>query len=77
VLKYAGVKSWSAFAGSASPWILEEKDGKYQILGHRRHPDGWVKDPEQTVEFPPGTALDTVIDRMIAILQDAVRQRAP
>src|SRR5262249_17769755 len=33
----------------------------------------WVQDPEQTVEFPPGTTLDQVIDRMIAILQEAAR----
>jgi hypothetical protein len=33
-----------------------------------------VEDPEQRVEFPPGTAVDQVIDRMIVILQDAARK---
>jgi hypothetical protein len=33
-----------------------------------------VEDPEQTIKFPAGTTLDQVIDRMIAILQEAARQ---
>jgi hypothetical protein len=33
-----------------------------------------VDDAEQLVGFPPGTTLGQVIDRMIAILQDAARQ---
>jgi hypothetical protein len=53
---------------------IEKRNGKYRIIGHRREPNNWVQDPEQTVEFPPGTTLDHVIDRMIAILQEAARQ---
>jgi hypothetical protein len=74
VLKHAGVKSWGAFARWASPWVIDERDGKYQIIGHRREPNNWAQDPEQTVNFPLGTTLDQVIDRMIAILQAAARQ---
>jgi hypothetical protein len=33
-----------------------------------------VEDPDQTIEFPPGTTRDQVIDRMIAMLQEAARQ---
>jgi hypothetical protein len=73
VLKHAGVKSWGAFARGASPWVVEERDGKYQIIGYRREPNNWAQDPEQTVGFPPGTTLDQVIDRMIAILQQTAR----
>jgi hypothetical protein len=40
-----------------------------QIIGRRRTPDGWVEDPDQTIDFPPGTTLDQAIDRMVAILQ--------
>ena len=58
VLKHAGVKSWGAFARGASPWVVEERDGKYQIIGYRREPNNWAQDPEQTVGFPPGTTLD-------------------
>jgi hypothetical protein len=76
VLKYAGVKTWSAFARDASPWSIEEEDGQYQIVGYRTHPKGyWQQDPEQKIRFPVGTAIDTVIDRMVVILQDAARKR--
>jgi hypothetical protein len=34
-----------------------------------------VEDPEQTIEFPPGTMLDQVADRIVAILQDAAQRR--
>jgi hypothetical protein len=74
VLRHAGVKSWGAFARGASPWVVEERDGKYQIIGYRREPNNWAQDPEQTVGFPPGSTLDQVIERMIAILQKAAQQ---
>jgi hypothetical protein len=34
----------------------------------------WMDDPEQTFIFPPGSTVDDVVERMIAILQDAARQ---
>jgi hypothetical protein len=75
--KYAGVKNWSAFARDANTWSIEEKDGGYQIGGYRMHRKGyWEEDPEQKIEFPPGTTVDFVIDRMIAILQEVARQQA-
>jgi hypothetical protein len=74
VLKYAGVKTWSAFARIARSWNIEEENGTYQIVGFRTHPKGyWEEDPDRKIEFPPGTTVDVVIDRMIAILQDAAR----
>jgi hypothetical protein len=70
--KYAGVKSWSAFARGALTWNIVENEGDYQIVGHRVHQDGyWVEDHDQKIKFPPGTTVDAVIDRMIAILQEA------
>lgn len=75
VLKYAGVKSWSAFARNASGWSIKDKSGSYEIVGYRTHVEGyWVEDPNQKIEFPAGTTLDAVIDRMIAILRDAESQ---
>jgi len=72
VIKYAGVKNWSAFARGASPWNIREENRIYQIVGFRMHPKKyWEEDPKQTIEFPPGTNVDDVIARMIAILQDA------
>lgn len=78
LLKYAGVQTWSAFAREASTWNIEENEGTYQIVGHRMHPKGyWVEDAAQKDKFPLGTKVDAVIERMIAILQQAVRKAKP
>src|SRR5580692_12871879 len=75
LLKYTGDKSWSAFMRGTSPWSIYEKDGKYQIEGYHVHRKGyWERDKNQTIEFPAGTSLDVVIDRMIAILQEVAKQ---
>jgi hypothetical protein len=72
--KYAGEKSWSAFMRGASEWDIYEKDGNYQITPWMKDPEGsqsWVPDSAHKIVFPPNTVLDEVIDRMIAILQNA------
>ncbi len=75
LLKYAGVKTWSAFARGASVWSIEEEDDKRQIVGHRKHRDGyWVEDSNQTTDFPPGAMVHDVVERMIAILQGAAQK---
>lgn len=75
--KYAGVKSSAAFDRDASTWNIQEDEGKYKIVSYRRHPEGyWAEDRDQTIEFPPGTSMDAVIDRMIAILQEAATRLA-
>jgi len=75
VLKYADVKMWSAFARGMSSWSIKEKDESYQIVGYRTNRDGHrEEDPEQRITFPPRSTLDEVVDRMIAILQDAARK---
>jgi hypothetical protein len=72
ILKYAGVRTWSAFASGTLVWNIDEDEDLYQIVGHRMHPDGyWVRDEGQKIEFPPEISVDVVIDRMIAILQEA------
>ena len=51
---------------------VEFKGKKYKIVGYRKHPDGYrVEDDAQKIEFPLGTSIDIVIDRMIAILQSS------
>jgi hypothetical protein len=74
VLKYAGLKSWYAFARGTQPWHIKLNEGTYQIVGSLMGRDGWVDDPDQTRNFPQGTTLDEVIDRLIAILQAAAQQ---
>jgi hypothetical protein len=74
LLKYAGVKTWGAFTRGAAVWSIEETGGIYQIIGYRMHPKGhWEENPEQKTIFPTGTKVQDVIDRMIAILQEAAR----
>ena len=74
LLKYARVKSWSAFVAGASMWSIKEADGDYQIVAYRDHPDGYlVADAARTAIFPR-TKVDTVIDRIIAILQKAAQR---
>jgi hypothetical protein len=41
VLKYAGVKSWSAFERGLRVWDLKENDGIFQIAGNTRVSHGW------------------------------------
>jgi hypothetical protein len=75
LLKYAGVQSWSAFERGMLFWTIKDTEGNFKIASQRKQPDRiWRDDPEQTIDFPPGTAVGQVIDRMIAILQNAARQ---
>jgi hypothetical protein len=69
-LKYAGVKSWAAFERSALNWTIVKKGGAYHIkIGRRRREGGWEDDPDQIITLPPGSGVDEVCDRMVAILQ--------
>lgn len=73
--KYAGVKSWSAFFRNASTWSITEDDRVYKILYYRKHPKGyWQPDLAREIQFPVGTTIDDVVDRMIGILQEAARE---
>lgn len=75
VLQYAGVKSWSAFERGMMLWSIEDKDGVWRVAGTRKGTDGaMVDDPEQTVSFPPVTPVQDVVNRMIAILQQAAQK---
>jgi hypothetical protein len=69
--KYAGVKTWSAFARGASTWALKEEGGAFRISGYRKEGRGWVPDSTNVETFAAGTAADQVIERMIAILLQA------
>jgi hypothetical protein len=74
--KYAGLKTWSAFARGAIPWSVSDEAGQYQIIGQKKRPDrGWEDDPDQTVTLPEGSTLDELSDRLIAILQTRAGQK--
>src|ERR1051325_5315973 len=50
LLKYTGLRSWSAFERGMQLWDIKEKDGMFQIAGNTKRPNGmWLGDPEQTI----------------------------
>jgi hypothetical protein len=72
VLKYAGVKNWSAFERGLRIWDIEEKDGVARVVENIKSDNRmWVENPEQAVTFQPDVSTDNVVDRMIEILQSA------
>jgi hypothetical protein len=74
VLKYAKVKSWSAFEKGALAWAISEKDGIFQINPQRKCADrGWEDDPERIEFLPPGTAVNVVAERLASLVQLALR----
>lgn len=76
LLKYAGVKTWSAFARGTLTWSIEQTEGRYQIVGYRKNAKGyWERDPKTKAEFPAATAADDVIGRLIEIMQNATAEK--
>jgi hypothetical protein len=75
ILKYAGVRSWSAFYRNASTWSIREDDGVTKSSAIASIPkDLGCKTSSNKSSFRLGTTVDDVVDRMIAILQEAARQ---
>jgi hypothetical protein len=75
LLKYAGARSWSAFARGASMWSIDEENESYRITGYPDHAEGyWVPDPHKTINFPGDSKIEFVVNRMIEILQEAAKQ---
>jgi hypothetical protein len=73
VLKYAKMKSWSAFEKGCSLWTIEEKDGLYKIQRGRKRPDrGWEADPAQVEVLPPGIGIDEIAQRVASSVQSAL-----
>ena len=75
LLKYAGIKSWSAFERGMLFWSIKNSGDSFQIAGQKKQSNGmWKNDPEQTSTLPAAATVDDVVERMIAILQDAARK---
>jgi hypothetical protein len=75
LLKYAGVKTWSAFDRDAALWAVSEDSGRFVIIPYKKRPTGEsVQDQNERIEFPPGSSADVVIERITAILQQAAQK---
>jgi len=75
LLKYASVKYWSDFERGMLFWTIKEKDGTFRIAGQSKQPDRmWRDDPEQIIVFPPGSAVNDAIERMVGMVQNAARR---
>ncbi len=76
VLEAAGGRSWNKFDREKTGlWGFAEKNGLYKIRVKKpMEPLGWHEDKEKTVNFPAGTDIDEVIDRLVAMIQDRARE---
>jgi len=68
--KYAGVKSYAAFANGAHLWGVWDHGGFYTIVPKKRmQPRGWVDDTDQAVTFPPDASIDDLCEKLIEMVQ--------
>jgi hypothetical protein len=75
LLKYAGVKTWTAFDSDTSLWTITEDGGRFVIASYRKLPTGEsVQNKDDKIEFPVGSSVDAVVDHLIGILQDTDRR---
>jgi hypothetical protein len=76
LLKAAHTRSWHTLDRQTKGlWSVAEKGGLYQIrVKQPMQPRGWHEDKTERVEFPPGTPVDDVITRLIAMIQERARE---
>jgi len=76
ILRATQAKSWYVLDRQTKGlWGLVEKDGLYQIrVDQPTEIRGWHEDKSKRIQFPPGTAIEDVIDRLIAMIQACVRE---
>ena|ERR1700722_16719139 len=76
MLAATGARSWYVLDRQMKgSWSLVEKDGTYQIrVDQPMEPRGWHEDKSKRMEFPAGTLLEDVIDRLIAMIQERAQQ---
>jgi len=76
LLRATGARSWYDLDRQIKGlWSMAEKDGVYKIrVKQPMETHGWHEDKTKRVEFPPGTPVDEVIERLIAMIQECARQ---
>jgi hypothetical protein len=75
-LRATGASSWSVLDRETTGlWNITDRNGLYQIrVDQPMQPRGWHEDKTKKVEFPPGTPVEDVIDRLIAMIQERAQQ---
>ncbi len=76
ILRATHARSWFALDGQTTGlWSLIEKNGLYDIrVDEPMETHGWREDETKRIRFPPGTQVDGVIDRLIAMIQECARR---
>jgi len=73
LLRYAKVKSWSAFEKGCLNWTIVEKGDVYHVKqGRKRSDAGWEDDPKRIEALPPGIGIDEVARRVTSSIQAAL-----
>lgn len=73
LLKYAKIKSRSRFDEIAKAWKFAKRDGTFLIVPYRPRADrGKEEDTECGEAIPPGTPLETAVQRLVQrVLENA------
>ena len=76
MLKATGARSWYALDRQTKGlWSIVEENGIYEIrVDQPMKPRGWHEDRTKRVQFSPGTPVEDVITRLIAMIQERARQ---
>lgn len=76
LLKATGARSWHVLdRDTTGLWSVTDRNGVYEIrVDEPMEPRGWHEDKSRRVTFPPGTPIEDVIDRLIAMIQERAQQ---
>lgn len=75
--KKLGFKSYKMFNSTAILWTIDSTDDQYEIIFHKVPEDGrgFVSDLSKTITFPISTPVETVVDKLIEIIQETHREQ--
>jgi hypothetical protein len=76
MLAATGARSWDALdRQKKGSWSIKDKNGAYKIqVDAPIQPRGWHEDPAKSARFPPGTPVEDVVARAIAMIQERARE---
>ena len=75
--KKLGFRSYKTFNQKATTWHIGLSDGMYSIEFSKIAADGrgFDPDPIKEITFPTGTPIESVVDKLIEIIQETHRQK--